>query len=241
MRAWLEETDNKKIEKDALEVWGAQKWMKTLARGLRERLDNDLDEIFKHGQYTESTWAEDFAQKLDKFTVFLGLTPYKPNGVFHRKISSISQKSILPVQFICPPNVTCTTGSCKPYHLSLSTQIRDIPQVQLIEGSLVYEKAYPLTGECTVCKTRYHPDHEAYTTPNSNRAREVFINSAQYLKIGTSLWVLYSVECITSMHLPMHISSSGMLALAILQFLSSLDKNKSGKPLYKNQFVLLET
>ena len=121
--------------------------MKTLARGLRERLDNDLDEIFKHGQYTESTWAGDFAQKLDKFTVFLGLTPYKPNGVFHRKISSISQKSILPVRLICPPNVTCTTGSCKPYHLSLSTRICDIPQVQLIEGSLVYEKAYPLTGE----------------------------------------------------------------------------------------------
>jgi len=53
--------------------------------------------------------------------------------------------------------------------------------------------------------------------------------------------VLYSVECITSMHLQMHIPSSGMLALAILQFLSSLDENKSGKPLYKNQFVLLET
>jgi len=170
-------------------VTRASGWMKTLAHGLRERLDNDLDEIFKHGQYTESTWAGDFAQKLDKFTVFLGLTPYKPNGVFHRKISSISQKSILPVRLICPPNVTCTTGSCKPYHLSLSTRIRDIPQVQLIEGSLVYEKAYPLTGKCTVCKTRYHPDHEAYTTPNSNRAREVFINSARYLKIGTSLWV----------------------------------------------------
>jgi len=46
-----------------------------------------------------------------------------------------------------------------------------------------------LSGECTRCDTHYHADHESYTPPNSTNPHEVFLNSAYYLKIGTSLWV----------------------------------------------------
>ena len=40
-----------------------------------------------------------------------------------------------------------------------------------------------------LCRTRYHPDHEAYSVPDSNQSREDFLNTARYLKIGSSLWV----------------------------------------------------
>jgi len=53
MRAWLEETDNKKIEKDALEVWGVQKARYSLA---------DLTEWVEHG----GAFLEDEKEKKEK-------------------------------------------------------------------------------------------------------------------------------------------------------------------------------
>ena len=168
----------------------ASGWMKTLARGLQVRLNGNLDGIFQSTQYIDDkNRTTEFALKLDKMTCFLHLTPYKSSGRLRSKISQISQRSILPVRLICPPNMTCTTGTCNPYHVSLTTRIRDIPRVTLIEGSLVFHDVYALTRECTICHTRYHPDHEAYSVPDSNRPREVFLNTARYLKIGSSLWV----------------------------------------------------
>lgn len=53
MRAWLEETDKKKIEKDALEVWGVQKARYSLA---------DLTEWVEHG----GAFLEDEKEKKEK-------------------------------------------------------------------------------------------------------------------------------------------------------------------------------
>jgi len=97
----------------------ASGWMKTLARGLGDRLDYDLSHVLQRS--TDSTWVTELALQLDAFTVFLGLSPYKSNGKFHRKITTVSQESIIPVQLICPPNMTCTTASCRPYHISQRT------------------------------------------------------------------------------------------------------------------------
>jgi len=165
----------------------ASGWMKTLARGLGDRLNYDLSTVLT--QYTDKNWVTQLAKQLDSTTVFLGLSPYKYNGNFTRKISCISQESIAPIRLICPPNMTCTTSTCQLYHISLRTRLRDIPQVTLIEGSTVLNQVYVLSGECTRCKTHYHADHESYTPSNTTQSREVFINSARYLKIGSSLWV----------------------------------------------------
>ena len=165
----------------------ASGWMKTLARGLGDRLDYDLSHVLQRS--TDSTWVTELALQLDAFTVFLGLSPYKSNGKFHRKITTVSQESIIPVQLICPPNMTCTTASCRPYHISQRTRLRDIPEVTLIKGSTIHNKVYVLSGECTRCNTHYHADHESYTPSNTTNPRKVFLNSAHYLKIGTSLWV----------------------------------------------------
>ena len=83
--------------------------------------------------------------------------------------------------------MTCTTASCKPYHLKCSSRVTEIPKVRLIEGISIYEYAYPLVGTCSICSTRYYADHETYS--HNGQAQEVFLNSAAYLKIGTSLWV----------------------------------------------------
>jgi len=178
----------------------ASGWMKTLARGLAERLDNDLSQVLI--QYTSRNWVNRLAVKLDTLTVFLGLSPYKSSGKFHQKITTISQESIHPVRLICPPNMTCTTSSCLPYHISIRTRIRDIPQVTLIKGSTIFDRVYPLSGECTRCQTNYHPDHESYLPSNSTKRHEVFLNTAHYLKIGASLWVdrIFSNAVLSAMY-----------------------------------------
>lgn len=53
MRAWLEEKDKKKAEKDALGVWGAQKTRYSLA---------DLTEWVEHG----GAFVEDEKEKKEK-------------------------------------------------------------------------------------------------------------------------------------------------------------------------------
>jgi len=137
-------------------VTRASGWMKALARGLGNRLDYDLSKVLT--QFTDKNWVTKLALQLDLLSSFLGLSPYKSNGNFKRKISQISQKSISPVRLICPPNMTCTTGSCNPYHISLRTRIRDIPRVTLIEGATVFDDVYALSDECTRCNTHYHAD-----------------------------------------------------------------------------------
>ena len=97
-----------------------------------------------------------FANKLHQFTVFLGLTPYKKSGIIKQKISQISQSSIHSVQVICPPNMSCTTATCNPYHIALFTRYRDVPNVTLIEGTSIITNTISLAGECTKCKTHYH-------------------------------------------------------------------------------------
>lgn len=84
--------------------------------------------------------------------------------------------------------MTCTTSSCKPYSIKVSAPLNHLTDITLIEGITVTSKfAYLARGECTRCYTFYHPDHENYSVNGKNQ--EVFINSAQYLKIGANTWV----------------------------------------------------
>jgi len=161
--------------------------MKTLAHELDNCLNYDLSTVLT--QYTNKNWVTQLAKWLDSTTVFLHLSPYKSNGNFNRKISCISQESITLICLICPSNMTCTISTCQLYHISLQTRLHDIPQVTLIEGSTVLNQVYVPSGECTRCKTHYHADHKSYIPSNTTQSHEVFINSARYLKIGSSLWV----------------------------------------------------
>lgn len=163
-------------------------WMKSIARGLETRLgDRTNSEIYLPDNHHRATG--DFAKHLDKLAIFLHLTPYTSTGKFKRKIHHISRSAITPIRIICPPNMTCTTASCKPYSLLVSIPPRDSTNVTLIEGITVTdsESVYLMRGKCTRCKTLYHPDHEDYTL--DGQTQEVFINSAHYLKIGASIWV----------------------------------------------------
>ena len=162
-------------------------WMKALARGLEDRLIEKLDQVMTPEELDHDPDVA-FANKLHQFTVFLGLTPYKKSGIIKQKISQISQSSICSVQVICPPNMSCTTAACNPYHIALFTRYRDVPNVTLIEGTSIITNTISLAGECTKCKTRYHADHEDYKPVGGNFTQECFINSACYLKIGSNLW-----------------------------------------------------
>lgn len=61
------------------------------------------------------------------------------NGKLIKKLKVTSKKEITPVHFICPISMACTTAKCEPYHLSLSTRMRDIPKVSLIKGSMIFK------------------------------------------------------------------------------------------------------
>ncbi|KAJ3494541.1 hypothetical protein NLJ89_g10785 [Agrocybe chaxingu] len=85
--------------------------------------------------------------------------------------------------------MACTTSTCQPRHISVFSRVRDIPKVTLIIGTTVSNNAYVVPGECTVCKTRYYPDHKDFPSPVYNQRQEIHLNSARYLKIGQTLWV----------------------------------------------------
>lgn len=162
-------------------------WMKALARGLENRLVEKLVQVLTPEELGDDPDTA-LAYKLHHLVDFLGLSPYRKSGVFKQKIYQISQSSIRSVRVICPSNMSCTTASCKPYHISTFTRDRDVSTVTLLDGTSVIGNAIAIAGECTKCKTRYHADHEDYKLDDANFTQECFVNSARYLKIGSQLW-----------------------------------------------------
>ena len=60
----------------------------------------------------------------------------------------------------------------------------------MIKNSKIFENIFVLTGKCPTCNTTYHGDHER--TPvvgEENKWSRVYLNSAKYLKVGSSTWV----------------------------------------------------
>ena len=92
--------------------------------------------------------------------------------------------------------MTCTTSTCKPVRLEQLTRTRDIPIVTLIQGNKILKNVLVMTGVCNTCHTHYGADHESFLVPVENQGshivekrREIYLNSARYFKVGTSLWV----------------------------------------------------
>ena len=166
-------------------------WIKSLARGLQEKLGNDTNRLFKHQEFSTMSNDEitnDISNKLDAFSKVLQLYPYDSQGNFKGKLKPISYESIQAVHVICPNAVVCETLSCKPRSLLQTTKLRDIPRVTLIKGSTIYANVQVLTGHCPTCQTLYLADHEQVREQDMQFTR-VYLNSAKYLKVGQSLWV----------------------------------------------------
>lgn len=184
----------------------ASGWIKSLSRALGIRLADKIGFLFKQNEMIPDTWETQLALKLDDFSELLGLTPYK-QGAFYKKLHKVSQKSIEPVYMICPLDMTCTTLSCKNRHVSVSTRLEDLAYVTLLKESSIFKRVAVLTGECRKCHSLYSADHQSYL--DGNTRREIFLNSAKYIKIGKNLWVdrIFSETLLNAMY-SFHASSN---------------------------------
>jgi len=166
-------------------------WIKCLARGLQERLDQDTDKLFNNqdiSNMSDNDITKGISSKIDALAQVLHLYPYNSKGHFKGKLKPISYSSIQAVHVICPNSVVCETTSCKPRSLVQNTRLRDIPRATLIKGSSIYTNVQVLTGSCPTCQTLYLADHERVAEPNDEHTR-VYLNAAKYLKVGQSVWV----------------------------------------------------
>lgn len=118
----------------------------------------------------------------------LGLKPYGSNGKLIKKLQPISKKDIQPIIILCPPSFSCSDKKCKGRSILQSTDNTDVPHVTLIQGSEIFQNVAVLSGHCANCKTHYFPDHENYQDNLGSRKR-VYLHTANYLKIGQSLYV----------------------------------------------------
>jgi hypothetical protein len=174
-------------------------WMKTLVRALEQKLGHDIVGLC-HDSENRSNMSGDvvttmIGTKLDAFSKLLNLYPYNKKGQFQGKLNLVSQKAIEPVYVICPASMECETMDCNPRSLVQATRDRDIPKVTLIKGTNIYTDVPVLTGRCPDCETKYFADHErALQTYASDAWSKVYLNSAKFLKVGTSVWV----DCVFS-------------------------------------------
>ena len=129
------------------------------------------------------------AMKLDEMAKMLKLHPYDKGGKFTGKLKPVSQKAIQPVHVICPDAVVCQTITCSPRSLLMTTKPSQIPYVTLIKDFKVYESVPLLAGSCDTCRTIYYADHERSPSAMIGQSDRVYLNSAKYIKIGSSTWV----------------------------------------------------
>ncbi|KAF8869240.1 hypothetical protein BD779DRAFT_1458016 [Infundibulicybe gibba] len=167
-------------------------WMKSLARGIKVRLQSDIKILFTKSQFAQCAKEDDtitsLALKLDVLAEVLGLSPYDSQGAFQTKLHPVSYDAIQSVKTICPASVECEDIKCEPCGLLQATKIRDVPKVKLITGISVYHNVAVLSGKCSKCKSIYYADHEHVMKSNGDSIK-VYLNTAQYLKIGREIWV----------------------------------------------------
>jgi len=144
------------------------------------------------------------ASKLETLANNLHLSPYDQNGRYRGKLHLVSHKKIEPALVICPISFVCGTLSCRPRSLVQISDHRDIALVTLIKGHTVHENVPILTGKCNQCATLYLADHERFQDLSSRSKpwKRVYLNSANYMKIGQNFWVdrLFSASAVNAMY-----------------------------------------
>jgi len=192
----------------------ATAWMTALARALKDQLGHNKGSLYKDGEgsnLSSKDRSKLVARKLNDLAVNLNLTPYDDENHYIGKLLPVSQKAIQPVHVICPTSMVCGTATCKARSLVQATPKRDIPLVTLIKGHKFHKNVPVLTGKCPDCNTSYSADHERFLhdSPGTKQPKRVYLNSAKYLKLGTSLWGdrLFSQSVINAMY-SFHASAS---------------------------------
>ena len=167
--------------------------MSALARALQEKLATRADSLFKsrdnlpslsHVQVTNT-----IAAKLDILAKGLELNPFNKHGHLVHKLQPISQEDIQPALVICSQAMECEQPSCDKGSLRQETRDRDVPRVTLIKGTEIISKVQVLVGKCSSCKTNYYGDHHrVLKNARTDTWDKAYLNSAQYLKIGQTVW-----------------------------------------------------
>ena len=165
-------------------------WIKALARGVKSRLQEDARKIFKKNDRPNSDdyLITSLTVMLDRLAKALNLMPFNEDDVFTGKLQPINHEHIQPVRVICPDAVVCLSAQCQPRSLIQATRDRDIPRVTLIKENKIWHNVQVLTGKCSGCNTTYSADHERFSV-GDNQWKRVYLNSAQYLKVGQSTWI----------------------------------------------------
>ena len=173
-------------------------WIKSLARVLKDRLADSVDDMFQSGD-RKSHLSDDqvisrIGIKLDSFAKLLKLDPYDKYGQFQGKLKPISEQNIEPVYVICPESSECETGDCNSHAVLKSTRERDTSRVTLIKGTKIYDDVPVLSGHCPTCLTTYHADHERFQNSDGIWTK-LYLNSAKFLKVGQNIWVDRVFSC----------------------------------------------
>jgi CxC5 like cysteine cluster associated with KDZ transposases len=163
-------------------------WIKGLARAIKKSIDQNQRKPLKMKDVAKGMNEEEeitaFSSKLNSLAKILDLHPYNEHGQLEGKLQPVSHKLIQPVYILCPNSMECETANCSSRSLLQSTRTRDIPQVTLINDSVIYDDVFVFTGECPSCKTKYSADHErAPEAAESRQYNKVYLNSAKYLKV----------------------------------------------------------
>jgi hypothetical protein len=168
-------------------------WIRALSRAIQTRVGEGgsciLDENEVHGGSRSDQTIIALGLKLDSLAKLLKLYPCNKKGSFKGILKPVSQKAIQPVHILCPDSAICETLSCQPRSLLQWTKARDVPMVRLIKNFTVHEQVPVLSGYCPECKTIYYADHEKTPSMQEGKHNKVYLNSAQYIKIGQNLWV----------------------------------------------------
>ena len=168
-------------------------WIKALARALSEKLgQNNTKRLIKRSEemsdHDNERLNQGLAVKLDALYQLLDISPYNDQDE-RRPIYKESKTEIEPAYVICPISMECQTTTCNGRSLLLTTRDHDVPRVTLIKGSTLHQKVHLLTGECSVCHTKYFADHETSARGIPSQSNKFHLNNAKYLKVGQSVWV----------------------------------------------------
>jgi hypothetical protein len=163
-------------------------WIKFMARALETKLEVDVFKtLFSKKEhtynYTNDEMLNLLGKKLDNVIKTLQLHPIDEDEFIGQLLPI---KPIEPIHLICPNTAVCKQQDCKPRALLVDGSWCDVPEVNLIKNNIVYSQVYVFHAKCKKCNRIYYADHDRLSGKIPMR---VFLNDAQYLKIGQSLWV----------------------------------------------------
>jgi len=174
------------------------RWMKSLARALKEHLGSNARALMKHKELPQNlddnALVTPIAIKLDSLASVLKLEPvFSKSGKLKNKLATISQHEITAVHVICPASMECEDLNCKPFALAQDTLPKDVPKVTLIEGTRIHKDVHVLSGKCSHCDAKYYADHEGINQASGRRNR-IYLNSAKYIKVGQLFGLIASFQ-----------------------------------------------